>query len=292
MEIKWIISDLDGTIMDHTEEGRRVCPSTVENINAAGIKSKYHITIATGRHYLDACSLIESHGIKLPKNSYIIGSNGAQIFDYDKKELIYKKTLSPNSKKLVETKIREYFENNFNDRYIILAYGDKNEMLYLKNPTGNNYKNLINAIKKYESVDYNIFKVYESDTLDSINNLYKALVVVDGDVDYNKVISDLNKIDPEINIMKSLEGSFELVPNSVDKYEAIKYIETNFYHLADEEIIAFGDSYNDYEMLKHAGTSVTRESADPKIKNICTHVIDAPASDFVADGLEMLLELY
>ncbi len=291
MEIKWIISDLDGTIMDHTDNGRRVCPTTIKNLNTAAKSNKYHITIATGRHYLDAYDFIKTQGIKLPKHSYVIGSNGAQVYDCDKKELVYKKLLSDKSKELIDTKIKQYFEKNFNDRYIILAYGDNNEMLYLKNPTGTKYKSIVQYVKDYEDVDTNIFKVYDDNNLDTLNHLYKALVVVEGDIDYKKVIKDLNEIDHNIDIMKSLDGSLELVPKGVDKYEAIKYINSNFYKLNDKEIIAFGDSYNDCEMLKHAGISVTRESADPKIRSICSHVIDAPASDFVADGLELLLDL-
>ncbi len=292
MDIKWIISDLDGTIMEHHEtHGRRVAQSTIDDLNKAGASNKYKVTIATGRHYLDAYKFLTNHGFKLPKNSYVIGSNGAQVYDCDKNELIYKKTLSDNTKKLVQTKMRDYFEKNFYDNYVMLGYGDKNEMVYVKNVSGEKYKQLTDNLKEYEKVDESIFTVMDADNFDCVDKLYKALVVIDTDLDYPKVISDLKKIDPNINVLKSLEGSLEIIPLDVDKREAVEFIQKNFYKIDAKEIIYFGDSFNDYEMLKYAGTSVTRASADKKIQSVCTHVIDAPASDFVADGLEMLLDL-
>lgn len=277
--------------MEHTEDNdRRVCPATIENLNKASQSNKYKITIATGRHYLDAKKFLDTNGFKLPDESYIIGSNGAQIYDCKTEQLIFKKTLSDATKKNIETKFRDYFEKNFNDRYVMLGYGDNNEMVYLKNPTGTNYKKLTDDLKEYESVDTNIFTVMDKEDFKDINKLYKALVVVQGELDYPKVINDLKKIDSSICILKSLEGSLEIIPNDVDKRNAIEYLQNNFYKIDANEIIAFGDSHNDLGMLSYVGTSVTRASADQKIQDACTHVIDAPASDFVADGLEMLLE--
>ncbi len=291
MDIKWIISDLDGTLIDHEGTHFRIAEDSINALNKASSNGKYNVTIATGRHCADVCDILKRYKIELPKKSYVIGLNGSHIYDYDNKEVIYEQKLSDQAKVLIDTKLRDYLEEKHPNKYLILIYGVNNEIIFLRSKSGDNYKQYIEELKRYESLHEDVFKVYEADSLESVKGVYKAIVQIKDPFELEELKKDFYDIVPGINILKTLDDAVELVCQDVDKYNAIKYLQEKFYNIKDGEIIAFGDSFNDLEMLKHAGISVTRESANPIIKEACTHVIDAPASDFVGDGLEMLLDI-
>ena len=55
-------------------------------------------------------------------------------------------------------------------------------------------------------------------------------------------------------------------------------------------MMAFGDSMNDYEILRMAGASVAMGNARPAIKQIASRVIGTNAEHAVQRELERLLE--
>lgn len=60
--------------------------------------------------------------------------------------------------------------------------------------------------------------------------------------------------------------------------------------IAADEMMAFGDSMNDYEILRMAGASVAMGNARPAIKQIASRVIGTNAEHAVQRELERLLE--
>ncbi|MGB3142563.1 MAG: Cof-type HAD-IIB family hydrolase [Maribacter sp.] len=83
----------------------------------------------------------------------------------------------------------------------------------------------------------------------------------------NQLIPVLNKkFKDHINIYRSNDTLIELAPKSVSKLSAIELL------LKDDEtikdVIAFGDNYNDIEMLKHVGCGVAVANAREEVKAI------------------------
>ncbi|MGL5733119.1 MAG: HAD family hydrolase, partial [Metamycoplasmataceae bacterium] len=89
-EFKWIIADLDGTLIDHRQHNT-IYPDVVDELHRA-IKGK-KFSIATGRHYKDVLDINVRFGISMPKDSYIVGLNGCQIYSVEKQELLINKIL-------------------------------------------------------------------------------------------------------------------------------------------------------------------------------------------------------
>jgi hydroxymethylpyrimidine pyrophosphatase-like HAD family hydrolase len=56
-----------------------------------------------------------------------------------------------------------------------------------------------------------------------------------------------------------------------------------------EQTAAFGDAYNDLEMLQAAGTSFVVENALPEVKAIADHVIPSNNADGVALVMEKMI---
>ncbi len=82
---------------------------------------------------------------------------------------------------------------------------------------------------------------------------------------------------------------FEVMPKNVGKATGLKYIEDNL-GVAHEDIIVFGDSENDIEMLKFAHTSVIMNHAPEFLSEYATYRTESDENG-VAEGLIRLLGL-
>ncbi len=82
---------------------------------------------------------------------------------------------------------------------------------------------------------------------------------------------------------------FELMPKGIDKATGLRFIEENM-GVAHEDIIVFGDSENDLEMLKFAHTSVIMNHAPEFLSEYATYRTDSDENG-VAEGLIKLLGL-
>ncbi len=98
--------------------------------------------------------------------------------------------------------------------------------------------------------------------------------------DYLMPILETNLGD-QIHVYRSNDTLIELAPKSVSKRTAIGHI------LKPEEtmegVVAFGDNYNDIEMLQSAGCGVAVANAREEVKRIADHITLANTKDGVAD---------
>ena len=65
--------------------------------------------------------------------------------------------------------------------------------------------------------------------------------------------------------------NLEISPKNSDKKDALEYV-TKIYNIQPSEVIAMGDSSNDYEMLKWAGLGIAMGNAKNHIKDISDDV--------------------
>lgn len=86
-----------------------------------------------------------------------------------------------------------------------------------------------------------------------------------------------------------LPSYFEVMPKHIGKATGLKYIEDNL-GVAHEDIIVFGDSENDLEMLKYAQTSVIMNHAPESLSEYATLRTESDENG-VAEGLIRLLGL-
>ena len=80
----------------------------------------------------------------------------------------------------------------------------------------------------------------------------------------------INQLSDHINIYRSNDTLIELAPKSVSKLSAIQLLLASDESLDD--VISFGDNYNDIEMLQHSGLGVAVENAREEVKAIANHV--------------------
>ncbi|MFD2516699.1 Cof-type HAD-IIB family hydrolase [Salinimicrobium flavum] len=101
----------------------------------------------------------------------------------------------------------------------------------------------------------------------------------------------LNEFRNELHLYRSKPTYLEIANKRVSKLTAIKVLLDQYFHLSLKEILAFGDNYNDYEMLKAAGMGIAVGNARPEILKIANEITHEGKKDGVALSLQKLFNL-
>jgi Cof subfamily protein (haloacid dehalogenase superfamily) len=80
----------------------------------------------------------------------------------------------------------------------------------------------------------------------------------------------------------------ELLHPEVSKANALQFF-TERMGIKAEEVIAFGDNFNDIEMLRFAGLSIAMGNAEPEVQAVANHITKSNAEDGIALALEKFL---
>lgn len=288
--VEWIITDLDGTLIDHEEitYNLKYDDFTIAFWNQLVNSKKYKFSIATGRHYINVLDLNNQMGLKLPDDGFIVGMNGAQIYSCKDKKLIFKHLFEESEILKIDLMIN-HLENKYADKYMIMGYQDTDKPIFFyHNKKTTSFMKWMNQMCEYENstVDFESTMI---DSFNEVNKIYKLVIVFRTKFDHKQEETILSKIFPNMSFVKSGDEFIEMFPSNINKKLALEKINEQHYNIDPKNVLIFGDSFNDYEMLKWAGMSVTRSSTDIEIQDVCKYVIDSPASTFVADGLTIVL---
>ena len=90
---------------------------------------------------------------------------------------------------------------------------------------------------------------------------------------------------PHLSICRSHANFLEVMHKSATKGSAVRFLE-DYFGVKDDEVIAFGDNFNDLDMLEHAGLGVAMGNAPDEIKQ-AANVVTATNNE---DGLALILE--
>lgn len=88
-----------------------------------------------------------------------------------------------------------------------------------------------------------------------------------------------------LNIMHSTPYFIECLPPGIDKGLALEAMLPQL-GLKREELMTFGDSFNDIGMIKYAGIGVAMANADEEVKAIADYVTDSNNDDGIATAIE------
>lgn len=97
---------------------------------------------------------------------------------------------------------------------------------------------------------------------------------------------DLN-IFPELDFVKVAPLGFDVISHNVSKGSAVKIIKDKY---PNTRIIAFGDNYNDIEMLKEADISIVVPSAPKEVRDIASFITKAPLEDGISYAIKEYLK--
>lgn len=90
----------------------------------------------------------------------------------------------------------------------------------------------------------------------------------------------------ELHLYRSKDTYIEIAPRKISKATGLKLILEKFYPIGMDRVIAFGDNFNDIDLLQQVGIGVAVANARPEVKAIAKFITLHHKEDGVADFLE------
>lgn len=262
MNVKSVFLDLDGTVLhDDKSISKRLIDVITE------LKKHKNVYVSTGRSWESASSYIEKLGLC----DIAINYNGARIINLATKEVVQERPLDEETvEKLIDIS-REF------GMHLNLYSNDK---WYVENESkeAEYYSNLTDI--KWNLINFDEFKGKKST---------KALFVSE----YNR-LADIKKVLEErltgVEYVFSSEYYMEILQKGVNKGSAVKKVLEES-GVSKEEAMAFGDHWNDKEMLTFVKYGYLMGNAPENLKEIFEKekIIATNNEDGVAQILEKLI---
>lgn len=271
--IKLVASDLDGTLLNKNKEITPRLFEALEKLNELGI----YFVPSTGRPFGTVPQAIK----ELPFLKYVITSNGATIYDAEKKENIIENFLTPEAVDAVIEIARElpviteYFIEG--KAYIAKKVYDDltpfdltdSHMTYIKN-SRTPVEDFWNEMKRNNTV------------LENINLVFK-------DMDLRKETWDRLKALGLASVTAATTKNIEITSLYATKAKALEKL-CEVLGFTSENVLAMGDGDNDMPMIQFAGIGVAMANGEEHIK-AAADVIADDCNDFgAAKILEQIIE--
>ena len=272
MDIKVIATDMDGTLLD--PKGQLDLPR-LEKILDKLDQCDIRFVIATGNEVHRMRQLL-GH---LAERVVLVVANGARIFENN--ELIQAQTWDDA---MVDKALGHFKGRECQDQFVVTAMNGG----FVKKGT------VFTELDKFMTPEM-IEKLYQRmnfvDEFDS--NLFGGVLkmsMVVGEERLESVLQEINDLfDGHVRAVSSGYGCIDILQDGIHKAWGLVEL-LKRWNLKPEQIMAFGDSENDIEMLELAGISYAMENAEEAVKEIATKVAPANSQAGVYKVLENWLE--
>ena len=273
MSIRMIATDMDGTLLDGQGQ---VDLLRFERVLAQLEERQIKFVVATGNEIGRMRNLF---GPELTRRITFVVANGARIFEGE--DLIV--------------------EQHWDSRLVqeVLAYFSGKELDY------HLVANLHNGPHAIEGMDFPI--VDKIMTPEMAREFYRqihflrdfqdldkeAIIKMSIVVDQYQASSVTQKINQDfagrLNAVTSGYGAIDLLPRGIHKGWGLRSLMERW-KIEVHQIMAFGDSENDIEMLELAGVSYAMENGDERVKKVADYLAPANTEAGVLQVLEQYLE--
>ena len=268
MSIKMIAIDMDGTLLNRTNQLTERTRSTINRAKEKGIE----VVIATGRVMKSAVHYSQELGLE----SYIAACNGAIVVDSQSRTIIDRPISKLDIGRVMDTghKLGMYFHFYNEDTFFTKTY--VKEIVDYYTPTTERFKGQAINIKLYDSD--------ESITKDENLKIYKFLFI---DKDQNKLkqLKEILVSIDTIELSKSWIDNLEVMDKGVSKGSAVKLLCSKL-GIDPQEVMAIGDNENDLSMIKFAGIGVAMGNAEKIVKDSADYITGSNDEDGVAEAIE------
>lgn len=251
---KIVVLDLDGTLL---KNDKTVSEETIKTL----LKFKQmnnKILFATARPPRDAYKYVP----EILRDNPIICYNGACIID-NQKNILYRKEISKENALNILKVAKDFGYNQ-----ICFEINDK---LYSTFDTTPFFGNALNQIVDLENMEFeSVFKVIICSQEKILPEFNEAIKI------YAKgVITDNGKL-------------CQIMNEDVSKWSSIQAI-IKKEKIDIKNVIAFGDDYNDYEMIKYSGIGVAMENAEEVIKQVADYVTQSNMTEGISSFIKKML---
>lgn len=272
MTIKLIATDMDGTLLD--PKGRVDLPrleKILDQLEKRGIR----FVIATGN---------EIHRVKqllghLTERVVLIVANGARIFEGN--QLLQAQTWDDD---MVNRALEFFKDRECQDQFVVTSMNGG----FVKE--GTVFTQLENFMTP-EMIELFYQRMNFVEELEShlFGGVLKMSLVV-GEERSDSVLEEINQLfNGSVQAVSSGYGCIDILQSGIHKAWGLQEL-LKRWDIKAEEIMAFGDSENDVEMLQLAGIAYAMENADDKAKAVATDFAPSNSQAGVYHVLEDWLE--
>ena len=265
---KLIALDLDGTLVRSDQCISQRTVDTLIRVQEMGVK----VAVASGRptfgtaHVADALHLEKFGG-------YVMSYNGGEIYDWGTKVRLHAQTLDEEVILYIYMYAREH---------------GMSIMTYIG-------KEVVSEVEGNEYIQYSVMRNRMNfrkvdDFIEAVQGTGIVKCIIVGDPTLLPAL--------EVEMQETLKGKagafrsepffLEIVPMGIDKAKGLSILLDRI-GMKREELIAFGDGYNDTPMLQFAGMGVAMGNAAEEIKKAADMVTWSNNDDGVAIALENLI---
>lgn len=272
MTIKLIATDMDGTILD--SQGLLDLPrleKILDRLDEKGIR----FVIATGNEIHRVRQLLGN----LADRVVLIVANGAKIFENN--QLIQVETWDDE---LVEKALTFFKGQECQNQFVITSMNGG----FVKEGT------IFTQLEKFMTPEmielfYQRMNFVEELHPELFGGVLKMSLVV-GEDRTDQVQEDFNQVfNGRVQAVSSGYGCLDIIQDGIHKAWALQEL-LKRWDIESEEIMAFGDSENDVEMLELAGVAYAMENADDKAKAVATDIAPANSQGGVYQVIENWLD--
>ena len=268
MRYKIVFSDIDGTLLD---KDRALSPATLQEIKK--LKNRIPFILISARmpsamHHLQQDLDIQEQPI--------ICYNGGLILD--QKKVLHSTTIPiPIAEDIcAQNKNQVHLSLYHADEWYVPEMDEwalREENNTKVSPQIKSNSEVIQKWKKEQKGAHKIMAMGDVSGIDSIRDYLHE------------------KYGDELHLYRSKETYLEISPKNISKFSAIEILLKDYFtEVSLEECIAFGDNYNDLEMLQKVGLGIAVENARAEAKEVAKHITAHHKEDGVAQGLRQFLK--
>lgn len=255
-----IFIDIDGTLKNDNGEISQNTINIIKQITETGTLT----ILCSGRNKVETVEVSKMCGA----SPYIIIFNGAEIYDYEKNEIIYQSSIP-------QEEIGRIYELTKGYKLQLIVSTDENKTNYQQSKNSVDLSKVLECRLKVEDLQqrFEMRKI-----LRQLNGVKAYELLRSG----KKVVfktEDADKLD------------YFIMKENISKWEAIKMFCIKK-GISTEDIIAIGDGENDIEMLKGASIGVAMGNAARAVKENADIITLSNNDEGVAVFLEKLCKIY
>ena len=265
MGYKLIALDVDGTIRSDEHPLSQATRTAIEKVHRAGAV----VTLATGRMFTSAQAAALDVGINGP----IISSQGAHIANPISGDILWHRPLTPAMARDALHAIGDWQQE-------ILAYHD--DLVYVER--------LSPWVEAYGERNRGVVNLVESLEMLAEKMLTRLVLVGDETRVFNVYRQLTSSFGSELHVTRSLPHFCEILHSDAGKHNALAWL-CKKVGARQDETVAFGNGYNDVDMLRWAGLGIAVSGAVSEVIQVADQVAPPLEEDGPASVMEELLRL-
>jgi Cof subfamily protein (haloacid dehalogenase superfamily) len=265
-DIRLLVLDLDGTIVDQSNHIRDSVAQTVDLVKRRGVA----VAIATGRRYQSSLPAYDFIGSTLPLICYEGGIIRERGTGFTHRHW----ALAPQ----VISQILAHTERLSLDGRLSVHFYVEDD-LYVSN---------LNDASSQFFEGSTVVPIVVSDLRPLLNRATTKVMVLSDDVAIiTRLSTDLKNSDSRTRIREYKSITLlEAFHPTANKRSAVRYLAEEIMALRPKNVMAIGDDFSDIEMLEYAGIGVAMGNAPAPVKSCADWVTTTIEKDGVAKAVE------